>query len=1253
MRKILLVLTLLFATIPALATDITIASHTIPQWTGPSSGVEARVFLSATIVTPENQTYTASSPTTGITQWRYNVSISSSVVGGITIYTATIPSMTLPATTNVVSGYTGRYSVWFYKSTGVKIAEWAGFTNIRIPASPTSTTWPAIKIYNNDTIPTADTSTYTKAEIDALFGASGALSVTDPAASESYTLINELRVTQSTGLELSSPATNKALLSLATTLTGKTLGSNTAITLGSDADGDLYYRNSSGVLARLGVGSSGQILTVSGGLPSWASSSSFTGDFLTAASAVTSFNTEHGAISISAGTAGSDVAFVALGSGEFQIRVPSASATARGVVTTSAQTFAGAKTFNDSPIIPTASPGDNTTKAASTAFVTAAIAAISGVTDGDKGEITVSGAGATWTIDNNVVSLAKMAQVSTARFLGRVTASTGNVESLTGTQATMLLDVFTSSLNGVVPASGGGTLNFLRADGTWAAPAGASGVTSITGTANQITASASTGAVTLSLPQNIATGSSPTFNGMNLTSLDVSDGSATSAVATFTAPSGVAPINLGNLTSASAYTSNLQPLGVDGSGNVFLHEPIISYNKLLTTIKIDGSDNIGVEENYAYTWTQAGTYSLGTTAQSALKLSVTQRTTDGVRDSHHLHFIGDARTGGSSLPIDWKIFNRVLTNGGTSVLVFRSATNNGAGEAYADKFSILDYGGVRFPTAVSATTTAGDFIYDGTNFKYRDASGEQTLSSGGGTAANPTASVGLTAVNGSASTYMRSDAAPALSQSIAPTWTGAHAFSNTITQTSNSATAFQSGPNGGTNPVFRLVNSTASSATGLSITGNAAGSGVTLTALSSGTNERIVIAAKGSGQTDFTASGRVRFGGDVSSMNFEAYYNAASALATTIANRVAMLGQDATGLRLAKDYGIRWSTANASAGDVFATTGTTIRVAADANIAFGAADAASPVAQTLSVQNVVAGTTNTAGANWTFSASRGTGSAAGGDVIWNTAPAGSSGTSQNALVEKLRLRSTGLLTFGGTSTSFPALKASGADLQVRLADDSAAANLSIAALTATGATLGAGGLVAAGTSSGYTGVSVSTSTGTVVADYSAPTGVEYRLRYTSAGTDEQYWRLAVGSNYLSYEAVKTDNSAANTAFKVVRSAHVPTYFEVPVAKFNVGTTANGSAQTVLASSSSSVMPLYVFAAASPSVPIAQFGIGGSVQFTIQNDSGWSSVGVTFANLGAPSNGKFIYCSDCTIASPCASGGTGALAKRLNGAWVCN
>lgn len=44
---------------------------------------------------------------------------------------------------------------------------------------------------------------------------------------------------------------------------------------------------------------------------------------------------------------------------------------------------------------------------------------------------------------------------------------------------------------------------------------------------------------------------------------------------------------------------------------------------------------------------------------------------------------------------------------------------------------------------------------------------------------------------------------------------------------------------------------------------------------------------------------------------------------------------------------------------------------------------------------------------------------------------------------------------------------------------------------------------------------------------------------------------------------------------------------------------------------------------------------------------------THSQLGSSDNGTLIYCSDCTIASPCGSGGTGAIAKRLNSTWVCN
>jgi hypothetical protein len=51
---------------------------------------------------------------------------------------------------------------------------------------------------------------------------------------------------------------------------------------------------------------------------------------------------------------------------------------------------------------------------------------------------------------------------------------------------------------------------------------------------------------------------------------------------------------------------------------------------------------------------------------------------------------------------------------------------------------------------------------------------------------------------------------------------------------------------------------------------------------------------------------------------------------------------------------------------------------------------------------------------------------------------------------------------------------------------------------------------------------------------------------------------------------------------------------------------------------------------------------------------WNATGgVAFASLGTPQSGAWVYCTDCTNASnPCVGGGTGAFAKRLNGAWDC-
>lgn len=125
------------------------------------------------------------------------------------------------------------------------------------------------------------------------------------------------------------------------------------------------------------------------------------------------------------------------------------------------------------------------------------------------------------------------------------------------------------------------------------------------------------------------------------------------------------------------------------------------------------------------------------------------------------------------------ISSTVFANGMGLTLINYSAST----EAISTTPTINSGGGCVSGTGIPAGTT-WELTSNGTTIDCN-----QTVSSGGGgSLANPTGTIGLTAVNGSATSGIRSDGAPALSQAISPTWTGTHTFTNSLFKILGSST---------------------------------------------------------------------------------------------------------------------------------------------------------------------------------------------------------------------------------------------------------------------------------------------------------------------------------------------------------------------------------------------------------------------------------------------------------------------------------
>jgi hypothetical protein len=242
------------------------------------------------------------------------------------------------------------------------------------------------------------------------------------------------------------------------------------------------------------------------------------------------------------------------------------------------------------------------------------------------------------------------------------------------------LDTFTSSNQGTVPASGGGTSNFLRADGTFAAPPG-------------------------------GTPASPT------TSVQFNNAGAFGGVSTFTYASGTDTLSVGKLVSAN-FTSAAQglvPASGGGTTNFlradgsFAAPPTTAPAGATTQIQFNNASAFGASANFTYA-TATNTFTVGPAGATTIieTLAPTGSTTAGL------------------LQIRGK--NASATNGNGGGLQFTSGNAIGTGSGGGISFT----GGANGATGGGFSVLSGQGTSTGGNISIQSGNGTGALGAGGG-----------------------------------------------------------------------------------------------------------------------------------------------------------------------------------------------------------------------------------------------------------------------------------------------------------------------------------------------------------------------------------------------------------------------------------------------------------------------------------------------------------------------------------------